>query len=100
MGCNQSSVVGTVTSKRAVAVRFLVAMTEYRARVKAETVAAIQRIPLEVLADEQRLRDWLLQLTEEVSRKYLVTEKGRLPADLARAIMAYAEGMGKRDGES
>jgi len=72
---------------------FLAGLAELRAQVKADSVAMMAGITLEVLADPKNLAAYLEELTATIAHRHLINDKGKVQPAAARLIKAYVKGM-------
>jgi hypothetical protein len=88
------------TDKKVEAIRsFLTGMAEIRLAVKEDAKAMLAAMPADILMDEEALADFMEEMSEELSRKYLVDANGKIPAKTARLILQYSSELSERDDD-
>lgn len=72
---------------------FLDGLADLRQAAKDDALKMIAALPLDILLDEAALAEYMQEMVIEISRKYLVNDSGRVPADTAKLINAYVDKM-------
>lgn len=72
---------------------FLDGLADLRQAAKEDSLKMIAALPLEILLDEAALAEYMQEMVIEISRKYLVNDSGRVPADTAKLIDNYVSKM-------
>jgi hypothetical protein len=87
----------SIEAKKAAIIRFVVDIEKIRDEAKADAIAMLERVPLEILGDADALEEYFTEMLEAVAAKHLVTRKMRMRPKVAAAVRRYIDGMTRGD---
>ena len=74
-------------------VDFVTGLQELKQQTKEDGKKLIEAIPLEVLADPVKLKEYLKELAEAVIKKHLISGNGKINGPASKLIKGYVRGM-------
>jgi hypothetical protein len=75
---------------------FVSGLVAYRRMVADDAVLLMNRVTLDILADRERLRDFLEELAAAVLEKHLLSPQGKVRPAPANLVHEYVAGMMRR----